>query len=100
MTSKSQLEKALEKQCCLYAEAFGWAHIKLDNAKRGWPVRLYLGSGSQLLLVEFKRPGEKPTKKQIAVHAMLSALGFPVKIIDDFDDFTCLITDNTPFTRC
>lgn len=92
MTSKSQLERSLERKCVVYAEEMcSFLSIKLDNAKRGWPDRLFLGPGKQMFLVEFKRPGEGPTKKQIAVHAMLGVLGFKVWVIDDFEEFAALV---------
>lgn len=97
MTSKSQLEKSLEQKCVGYADGFGFVSIKLDNAKRGWPDRLFLGPDSRMILVEFKRPGERPRKKQAAFFAALKLLGFQVEVIDNFDDFAMLFI-RSPYT--
>lgn len=93
MTSKPpvRLEKYLEQKCVQYAKAFGFECIKLDKAKRAWPDRLFLGPGATALLVEFKRPGEKPRKQQDALHIKLRELGHSVHVIDDFEDFAQLI---------
>ena len=95
MTSKSRvaLERQLENQCCLYAEAFGFVHVKLDNAKRKWPDRLFLGPDGARLIVEFKRAGETARKQQENFHEELAAMGHTVHLIDNFDDFTHLVVD-------
>lgn len=93
MTSKQRapLEKHLEEKCCRYAEGFGYVHVKLDNAKRKWPDRLFLGPNGRQLIVEFKRAGEKPRKQQAAFHDQLTAMGHTVHVIDDFEDFYPLL---------
>lgn len=58
------LEKDVEKEIRIYAEAKGVIAIKLcgpDN--RGKPDRLFFYRG-RVLIMEVKRPGEKPTKLQ------------------------------------
>ena len=91
MTSKLPLERKLEQKCVKYAEAFSFESIKLDSAKRKWPDRLFLGPGGTTILVEFKRTGKRPRPQQAAFHKTLNALGHPVHVIDDFDDFARLI---------
>lgn len=95
MTSKQRapLEKHLERKCVLYAEGFGYETIKLDNAKRGWPDRLFLGPNAVSILVEFKRAGGKARKKQDALHRRLTEMGHPVYLVDNFDDFTFIILE-------
>lgn len=74
-------ERDLEAECCKLAESCDLEHIKLDLAKRGWPDRLYFLPDGKTLLVEFKMPGEKPRKKQKAVHGRLNKLGHTVHVI-------------------
>ena len=88
---RRKLERSIEASCCRYAEMQGWEHVKLDRAKRGWPDRLYLGPNSLVLLVEFKRPGERPRPQQLANHRRLSDLGHPVALVDSADQFRHLL---------
>jgi len=88
---RRQLEKETERKCVQYATDKAWMPIKTDLAARGWPDRLFFGPSSQLLIVEFKRPGYKPTKKQQAIHDRLAALGHPVSVIFEFREFRKLI---------
>ena len=94
MTStRLPLERKLERDCVLHAERDGWRSVKLDNAARGWPDRLFLGPNSMSLLVEFKRPGQQPRPQQAAMHIRLRELGHPVSVVDNFDDFKELIAN-------
>ncbi len=90
-TKKRELERALEYKAIAYAEAHGWIAKKLEKCGRGWPDRIFFGPDKSLLIVEFKRPGEKPRPQQESVHRKLAALGHPVRIIDSLPDFERLI---------
>ena len=58
------LEREVEKAVVDYAEAKGCISIKLDGMhNRGKPDRLFFYSG-RTLVIEMKKPGEKPTKLQ------------------------------------
>ena len=86
----------IEEQCCRYAEIRRWEHIKLDKAKRGWPDRLFFGPDGRSLMVEFKRPGERPRPQQVATHRRLETLGHPVQVVDSFEDFRALLDSLAP----
>ena len=88
---QKRLEKDIERKCVEHAEDQGWITVKTDLAARGWPDRLFFGPSSQLLIVEFKRPGCKPTKKQRAIHARLAVLDQPVSIVTSVDQFEQLL---------
>lgn len=90
---KPVLEKYVEKKSCEYAESLGYEHIKLDNAKRKWPDRLFLGPSGQIFIVEFKREGEVPRPQQGAFHRKLTRMGHTVHVIDTLEDFKNLIGD-------
>lgn len=53
------------------------AMAKAAGVKAGMPDLIVFDS--PILCVELKRPGEKPTKKQASLHAMLALAGVVVK---------------------
>jgi hypothetical protein len=80
---KRPLERDLERKISLYAEKKGCLGLKLNvTGQRGWPDRLFMYEGN-VLFVEFKRPGEKPTLHQVWMHERIRAYGGTVVIIDD-----------------
>ena len=94
-TAGSPLEREIEQKCVRHAGNQGWASVKLDLAHRAWPDRMFLGPSSQMLLVEFKRPGEKPRKNQAALFARFEAMGHPVSIVTSFAEFKDLLDQST-----
>lgn len=50
---------------------------------RGWPDRLILWEGGNVLFIEFKQPGEVPRALQAYVHGKLIKMGFRVETHDD-----------------
>ena len=93
MSRKATLESSLEHKCVEYAFKYGFISIKLDNAARSWPDRMFLGPSSQMFMVEFKRPGFKPRVQQKIRHEQLAGLGHPVSVICRFSDFVSLLAD-------
>jgi hypothetical protein len=90
------LERYIEKKACEFAESLGYEHIKLDDSKRKWPDRLFLGPRGQILFVEFKREGEKPRPQQEAFHYRLGRMFHKVHVIDTLEDFKILLTNAPP----
>lgn len=84
-------EVDIENKSVAIAEAVGWLNVKLDLAKKSWPDREFFGPASQSFMVEFKRPGERPTKKQARIHEDLRVLGHKVFVIDTVQDFRRLL---------
>lgn len=62
--------------------------IKLEPylGETGWPDRQFFIKGGRPLLIEFKRPGEQPTGKQILMHEMLRSIGYDVQVHDNEDE--------------
>lgn len=89
--SMADKEIDIETACNKHAESLGWQHGKLEKAKKDWPDRIYFGPNCALLVVEFKRPGEKPRKRQESEANKLRVLGHPVDVIDNVDDFKRLV---------
>ena len=83
----AEKEIDIETRCNRHAEAFGWQHGKLEKARKDWPDRIYFGPNCAMLIVEFKRPGEKPRKRQKHEADKLRVLGHPVEVIDNLEDF-------------
>lgn len=75
---KPVLEKDIEKKGCAFAFRRGWFEIKLTSpSRRGWPDRFYARAG-EIILVEWKRPGEEPTETQARIHRELRDHGVKV----------------------
>ena len=80
------LEKDVERVGCLYAQVRGWFEAKMTSpSKRGFPDRIYIRAGRHVF-VEWKRPGEKPTRQQLLRHRELRAFGAEVHVIDNLQD--------------
>jgi len=61
--------------------------IKMNlQGRKGWPDRLVLWGGPNLVFIEFKRPGEEPRKLQVYIHNLLRRMGFTVLVHDNADE--------------
>ena len=82
------LEKYLE------AQFTDWAIIKLKaivlkiqgQGNKGNPDRLYLLPNGRHAMIEWKRPGEEPTKLQKLKHKRLRAHNQPIEVFDNAAD--------------
>lgn len=78
-------EIVIEEKVVEFAEASGWLARKCVYAgRRGSPDRWFFKAG-RLLLVEFKKPGERPDAQQAREHERLRNAGFPVHVIDNIE---------------
>ena len=76
-------ERQIEAEVSEYAESLGCLQLKLLMlTTMGWPDRLYLYRG-RILFIEFKQPGEKPTKIQLWMHGKLKKHLFKVEVVDN-----------------
>ena len=77
-------EKQTEGAVVLWANANGWRNYKLSGlGEKGKPDRVFLHHPKLTVFIEFKKPGEPPTKLQLWHQSNLMQMGF-----------TCLITDS------
>lgn len=85
---RQRLEKDIEAQCREIAARNGCRLIKLVSpGNPGVPDRLLLMPGRHVV-IEFKRPGKKPTELQSRWHDIFDAAGFEVwRTVDDVEDF-------------
>ena len=66
-------------------------YLKLSVlGNRGYPDRMVVYQG-RILFIEFKRPGEEPTKRQLYVHQLLRDLGHEVQVHDNADEAVAAI---------
>ena len=77
-------EEKIETQVCDEAKAAGWIHRKLAFVGvRGAADRLF-GKDRRTVVIEFKAPGEHPTRQQMKRHKELrDAFGWEVYVCSD-----------------
>ena len=81
------LESYIEKQVVKAAEAAGFIQRKVTYQHRaGAPDRWFFGDGGRLIIIEFKKPGEKPEPHQEREIKRLRDRGFDVHVIDNVAD--------------
>lgn len=49
---------------------------------------------NNMFFIEFKKPGEKPNDKQLRIHDKINKCGFTVYVVDCFEDFKKIISEN------
>lgn len=78
-------EIEIERPASDYAELRGWFEVKIMQAsKRGFPDRYYVRDG-RTVLVEYKAPGEAPSRQQVRRHHELREHGAEVHVIDNLE---------------
>ncbi len=83
---RAPLESPIERKVVKKAfEDLAVRSTKLNTrSDTGWPDRIFWLPTTPFL-IEFKRPGKAPGKKQDHVHGMLRKLGYDVEWHDTFD---------------
>lgn len=90
--TRELLEKDVENPSKDWARRRGWWVKKFKSpGNRSVPDDLFAKAGRKLA-VEFKRPGKKPTEKQLKEQAAMIAAGWEVYNIDNYEDFVALFT--------
>ena len=75
-------ESKIERAACRLI----WTHLGIKGSKlvtpgdTGYPDRIFWVPGGKPVMIEFKRPGELPTPKQLYIHNQLRALGYTVEV--------------------
>lgn len=81
------LEKDVEVALVRRVKALGGLCEKFTSpGRRSVPDRLVTMPEGQIIFVELKRPGEKPTEAQERDHAKRRKLGCDVRVIDNLED--------------
>lgn len=81
------LEKDVETALVRRVKALGGLCEKFTSpGRRSVPDRLVTMPDGQIIFVELKRPGGKPTEAQLKDHAKRRELGCDVRVIDNLED--------------
>lgn len=81
------LERDVEKALVRRVKALGGMAEKFASpARRSVPDRLVTMPDGQIIFVELKAPGKKPTEAQMRDHKKRRAMGCDVRVIDNKDD--------------
>ena len=84
-------EKKIEKRCTDVAKAHGWYTRKWSSpSSRGVPDRIFLKEGA-VWFIEFKAPGNTPTKLQQHEINQIKEHGGNAVWVDDVDLFKALL---------
>jgi len=85
-------ESVIEKKVTEYATKKGMLPRKWTSpSHRSVPDQIVMGMGGEIFFIEFKAPGEEPTKKQLLEHGELRSLGFEVFVVDNISDGYAII---------
>jgi hypothetical protein len=80
------LERDIERKVGLYAQEKGWLTMKFTSpGRRSVPDRIYISPRGQVVFIEFKAPGKKPTSLQEREHERLRKMKQIVLIVDDVE---------------
>jgi hypothetical protein len=81
------LERDVERALVRRVKALGGTCEKFTSpGRRSVPDRLVTLPGGQIVFVELKAPGKKPTPLQQRDHATRRAMGCDVRVIDSKDE--------------
>jgi len=81
------LEKDVEAALVRRVKSLGGLCEKFTSpGRRSVPDRLITMPGGQIIFVELKRPGGKPTDAQLKDHERRRTLGCDVRVIDNLED--------------
>lgn len=81
------LEKDVEATLVRRVKALGGHCEKFTSpGRRSVPDRIITMPNGQIIFVELKAPGNKPTDAQIKDHAKRRELGCDVRVIDNLED--------------
>ena len=81
------LEREVEAALVRRVKTIGGLCEKFTSpGRRSVPDRIITMPNGQIIFVEVKRPGEKPTAAQLKDHERRRALGCDVRVIDSMED--------------
>jgi hypothetical protein len=79
-----KLEAVIENAAVKWAARNHIPQVKLNVwGRRGLPDRLFFFPGGNVILIEFKRPDEKPRRLQVWYHKKLAKVGHVVQTFDN-----------------
>lgn len=95
-----QTESAHQKKVVEHCRKLGLHVVKVQQtSENGWPDLFIAIPGGKPLLLEMKKPGEKPTKLQLEIHDQLRKIGYNVQWADCAVNGKKLVDDAMVFPR-
>ena len=91
--SRPSKEAPIERWCCQWARAHGIITSKLRDPT-GIPDHLFWVPGGAPVVIEFKRPGKKPTPLQTHYLVQLLELGYRAYWVDDKETFLSIMENH------
>jgi hypothetical protein len=92
------LESYVEKKIVDYAKTLGYLSIKFPARYiRGFPDRLFINACGVTIYLEIKKPGAKPTMKQLQMIEQLKAQRCAVFWVDNIEDGKEILTNYRGF---
>jgi hypothetical protein len=86
------LEKDIEKAVKRYAESKGWLTRKWVSPNHCFvPDQIFISPRGEVVFIEFKREGAKPTPGQLREHEKLRNQGCVVYVINNVDDGKAMV---------
>lgn len=93
------LEKDVEKYLVRACKHLHWPCFKFSSpSQRAVPDRIVIAPGRNLVFVECKAPGKRPTRQQKAMHRKLFTHGYTTIVVDSKDSVNELIYHLRPLT--
>lgn len=95
-------EGKIQKKVAEYAESLGFLarrnYVRAGGA-RGWPDTEFYLPGGAVVMMEFKRPGKKPSKIQQHRIDELRKLDHEVHVVDNVEQGKAILDDAVRFGR-
>ena len=86
------LERDLERKLGVYAKKRGCLYYKFTSpARRSVPDRMVVGPHGEIVFIELKAPGKRPTKLQLRELKILQDQGCAAEWCDNLEDGQALI---------
>lgn len=89
-------EAKIERAFVAWCNSIDIQAPKLTSVMRGWPDRTVLIPGGRPAFIEFKAPGEKPSKHQLDWIEHLRHLGYSATWVDNLNDAKAYIEELLP----
>lgn len=86
------LERDIEKRVKAYAESKGWLTRKWTSPGHAFvPDQIFIRPDGQVIFIEFKKEGARPTAGQHREHDRLRGHGCLVYVVDSVDQGKALV---------
>jgi len=96
----SQLERTLQANVVAWARVHRFLSVKVhERYQVGWPDRIFIAPNGNIVWMEFKAPGKRPTLLQTRIHRELAARNQRVYTVTTRHEAIQLLQDALDSTR-